>query len=191
MKNRQLFLKDPIQSELLNNGVAEVRDIQSQSELQTLRYELETFVCEGQYATGLARILGSYLRNLDKPEQPAVWVGGFFGSGKSHLVKMLCSLWVDFEIPDKATARGIAKLPTDITDLLRELSTAGKRCGNAQRRGWRERPAGTAQHHLSFRWSAGEIPHLALCHMAQATRHLRTGDARGRRCRQAFPQGIA
>jgi hypothetical protein len=43
MKNRELFLKDPVQSELLNNGVAEVRDIQSQSELQTLRYELETF----------------------------------------------------------------------------------------------------------------------------------------------------
>ena len=129
MKNRELFLKDPLQSELLNNGVAEVRDIQSHSELQTLRYELETFVCEGQYATGLARILGSYLRNLDKPEQPAVWVGGFFGSGKSHLVKMLRSLWVDFEFPDKATARGIAKLPTDITDLLRELSTVGKRCG--------------------------------------------------------------
>ena len=56
---------------MLNNGVAEVRDIQSHSELQTLRYELETFVCEGQYATGLARILGSYLQNLDKPEQPA------------------------------------------------------------------------------------------------------------------------
>lgn len=49
MKNRELFLKDPLQSELLNNGVAEVRDIQSHSELQTLRYELETFVCEGQY----------------------------------------------------------------------------------------------------------------------------------------------
>src|SRR5437870_11309801 len=42
---------------------------------------------------------------------------------------MLCSLWVDFAFPDQATARGIAKLPTDVTDLLRELSTAGKRCG--------------------------------------------------------------
>ena len=31
MKNRELFLKDPVQSELLNNGVAEVRDIQSHS----------------------------------------------------------------------------------------------------------------------------------------------------------------
>jgi hypothetical protein len=60
MKNRELFLKDPVQSELLNNGVAEVRDIQSQGELQTLRYELETFVCEGQYATGLARILSPF-----------------------------------------------------------------------------------------------------------------------------------
>ena len=34
-----------------------------------------------------------------------------------------------FEFPDKATARGIARLPTDITDLLRELSTVGKRYG--------------------------------------------------------------
>src|SRR5437660_2858618 len=111
----------PVRSPSVSTRVAEVRDMQSHSELQTLRYELETFVCEGQYATGLARILGSYLQNLDRPEQPAVWVGGFFGSGKSHLVKMLRSLWVDFEFPDKATARGIAKLPTDITDLLREL----------------------------------------------------------------------
>jgi len=54
MKNRDLFLKDPLKSELLNNGVAEVRDIRSVEELKTLRYELETFVCEGQYGRGLS-----------------------------------------------------------------------------------------------------------------------------------------
>ena len=130
MKNRDLFLKDPVKSELLNNGVAEVRDIRSTEELKTLRYELETFVCEGQYARGLSRILDSYVKNLDKPEQPAVWVSGFFGSGKSHLVKMLRYLWTDYEFPDdKATARGIARLSSDVTDALRELVTAGRRYG--------------------------------------------------------------
>ncbi len=130
MKNRDLFLKDPVKSELLNNGVAEVRDIRSAEELKTLRYELETFVCEGQYARGLSRILESYVKNLDKPEQPAVWVSGFFGSGKSHLVKMLRYLWTDYEFPDdKATARGIARLSSDVTDALRELVTAGRRYG--------------------------------------------------------------
>jgi hypothetical protein len=130
MKNRDLLLKDPTKSELLNNGVAQVRDIQNQAELQTLRYELTTFVCEGHYAKGLSRILQNYLQNLDQPEQPAVWVSGFFGSGKSHLVKMLRYLWVDYEFPgDKATARGITKLPEEIKELLRELSTAGRRFG--------------------------------------------------------------
>jgi hypothetical protein len=129
MKNRELFSEDPTKSELLNNGVAEVSDIQTEAEVLTLRYELKTFVCEGQYAKGLARILSSYLQNLDKPEQPAVWVGGFYGSGKSHLVKMLRYLWLDYEFPDKATARGIARLPNEINDSLRELSTVGKRFG--------------------------------------------------------------
>src|SRR4030042_4369180 len=130
MKNRDLFLKDPVKSELLNNGVAEVRDIRSAEELKTLRYELETFVCEGQYGRGLSRILESYVINLDKPEQPAVWVSGFFGSGKSHLVKMLRYLWTDYEFPDdRATARGIVRLSSDVTEAIKELTTAGRRYG--------------------------------------------------------------
>ena len=67
--------------------------------------------------------------NLLKAEQPAVWVSGFYGSGKSHLVRVLEYLWRDTQFPDGASARGITKLPNDITDLLIELSTAGKRDG--------------------------------------------------------------
>lgn len=129
MKNRAVYLNP--QQELLNNGVAEVRETQTEEELRTLRFELETFVCEGQYARGLQRILDSYLKNLKNPEQPAVWVSGFFGSGKSHLVKMLRSLWVDTVFPeDQATARGIARrLDEEVAILLRELTTQGKRAG--------------------------------------------------------------
>src|SRR5262249_49767129 len=87
------------------------------------------FVCDGQYADGLVRILSAYLGHLDKPEQPGVWVSGFFGSGKSHLVKMLQHLWVDTELPDGAKARGLARLPEKVTDLLKELSNAAKRQG--------------------------------------------------------------
>jgi hypothetical protein len=126
---RDVLQKDPLQAELLNNGVAEVRDVHGERELRTLRYELETFVCEGQYEDGLARILGTYLKKLESPAQPAAWISGFFGSGKSHLAKMLRALWTDFEFPDGARARGIARLPQDVQDLLRELSTAGKRHG--------------------------------------------------------------
>jgi hypothetical protein len=101
----------------------------SDKEIETLRYELEHFVCEGQYREGLIRILESYLGNVDSTVQPAAWVSGFFGSGKSHLLKMLRHLWVDTKFADGATARGLAQLPAEVKDLLKELNTLGKRCG--------------------------------------------------------------
>ncbi|MFP4106352.1 MAG: BREX system P-loop protein BrxC [Phycisphaerae bacterium] len=129
MKNRQLFQRDPAVSKLLNDGVAAVREAASDKEVETLRYELEHFVCEGQYEDGLIRILESYLGNVNSTTQPAAWVSGFYGSGKSHLLKMFRHLWVDTSFPDGATARGLARLPQEVQDLLRELDTLGKRCG--------------------------------------------------------------
>ena len=70
-----------------------------------LRYELESFVCQGEYELGLERILSSFLRGLDAPVQPAAWVSGFYGSGKSHLAKMLRTLWTDHIFADGAAAR--------------------------------------------------------------------------------------
>jgi len=75
------------------------------------------------------KILETFLRNLGQPEQPGVWVSGFYGSGKSHLVKMLRYLWVDYQFPDQATARGLVRLPQEVKDLLKELSTRGKQFG--------------------------------------------------------------
>jgi hypothetical protein len=101
---------------LSNSGSSTTRsqvvDASTAEELKTLRYELETFVCEKQYARGLQRILDGFLADLGKEEQKPVWVSGFFGSGKSHLVKMLRALWVDFELPDGARARGLATAAT-------------------------------------------------------------------------------
>lgn len=142
MKNRDVYEKDPLTNTLLNQGVAKVNVPETDPDgearwLETLRFELTNFVCEGQYEEGLNRILSTYLANLDKTEQPGVWVSGFYGSGKSHLVKILQHLWVDFEFPDGAKARGLAKLPTIIKDALRELAT------NAKRRGGLHAAAGT------------------------------------------------
>lgn len=137
MRNREVFLKDPLDPEnrLVNQGVAEVTDPRTDQEIRTLRYELETFVCEGQYARGLERILSAYLTHLDREEQPAVWVSGFYGSGKSHLVKMLRFLWTDYEFPDGARARGLARLPQEIRDHLKELDVQGKRHGGLRAAG--------------------------------------------------------
>ncbi|MCL5280647.1 MAG: BREX system P-loop protein BrxC, partial [Planctomycetes bacterium] len=129
MVNRQVYAIDPTTRKLVNEGVASVNDDRSDEALAVLRYELDTFVCDGQYEKGMEHILETYLKNLSQAQQPAVWVSGFFGSGKSHLVKMLRALWLDTEFPDGATARGIARLPQSIQDLLKELSTAAKRNG--------------------------------------------------------------
>ncbi len=128
MKNREIYQRDPSEITLLNNGVAAMTDALDEDERRTLRFELEHFVCEGEYQRGLVRILDSYLSNQGQPEQPAAWVSGFFGSGKSHLAKMLRFLWIDYHFPeDGASARGLARLPDDVTELLTELATLGRR----------------------------------------------------------------
>ena len=128
MKNREIYQRDPSKITLLNNGVATMTDALTDDERRTLRFELEHFVCEGEYQRGLVRILDSYVSNQGQPEQPAAWVSGFFGSGKSHLAKMLRFLWTDYTFPDDgASARGLARLPNDVQDLLKEITTLGKR----------------------------------------------------------------
>jgi hypothetical protein len=127
--NRDVFLKDPTTTSIPNDGVAKVVDPRTPQEWAVLRYELESFVCEGEYRDGLERVLSSYLRNISQPTQPAAWVSGFYGSGKSHFVRVLEYLWRDVELPDGARARGLAHLPHDIQAQLRELSTIGRREG--------------------------------------------------------------
>jgi hypothetical protein len=125
MLNRDIYLVNPEERKIVNEGVASVND----KKLNVLRYEVETFVCDGQYEKGLEHILDVYLRNLGQEQQPAVWVSGFFGSGKSHLVKMLSTFWSDLRFQDGASARSLANLPENIRSLFIELSAQGKRMG--------------------------------------------------------------
>ena len=125
MLNKDIYLVNPAERKIVNEGVASVND----QKLNVLRYEIETFVCDGQYEKGIEHILDIYIRNLRQEQQPAVWVSGFYGSGKSHLVKMLNAFWIDTKFQDGATARGLANLPDNIKALLIELSAQGKRMG--------------------------------------------------------------
>ena len=120
---RELFTHDPVETHLANDGVADLDQDAS------LRQELATFVCEGQYARGLERVLQSYLTHLSREQQPGVWVSGFYGSGKSHFGKMLLHLWADHPFADGASPRGVARLSQGVKDALAELSTAGNRTG--------------------------------------------------------------
>lgn len=150
-QNWEVFSRDPRGWRIPNDGVTKVGEPNSAQAWDVLRYELTTFVCEGQYEMGLTRILSSYLTNLSRGTQPAVWVSGFYGSGKSHLVRVLEYLWRDIDFPDGTKARSLVTLPPEIEALLRELSAAGKREGGL----WAA--AGTLGS------SAGESVRLAVC----------------------------
>src|ERR1700683_4229399 len=128
---RDILLRDPSKEGLVNNGQARITtDAGDDNTKQELRGELSTFVCEGQYSEGIIKILSSFLTSRNQTHQKAAWVSGFFGSGKSHLLKMLCHLWTDTKFADGASARSLVQeLPDEVRDLLVELDRAGKRSG--------------------------------------------------------------
>lgn len=129
-KIKDLLLVDPSTQPLVNNGQARLVDKIDDAEQRELRGELGMFVCEGEFAKGLDLILSSFLTNLRNASQLAAWVSGFFGSGKSTVLKILAHLWANTVFSDGATARGLVpKLPKNIQAHLTELDTASRRYG--------------------------------------------------------------
>lgn len=129
--NNELFTRRPLDFEIPNDGVTNVDRPDDSKQWKVLEYELTSFVSEGEYERGLERILDSYIGHRGRTTQPAVWVSGFYGSGKSHLVRVLQHLWADTVLPNGASARGLVSLPQGVKDQLVELSTIGKRDGVA------------------------------------------------------------
>ena len=131
MKIKDTLLRDP-SSSLANNGQARITTVFDDKAMAALRYELATFVCKGEYLKGLSLLIASYLANLGKNDasQKGVWISGFFGSGKSHLLKMAGHLWQDTPFDDGATARSLVpNLPDEIADSFKELDVASRRSG--------------------------------------------------------------
>ena len=111
----QTLQRDPRTSPLANNGQARITTLDDENARRELAGELSTFVCDGQYGQAMERILQSYLAQQGQARQNAAWVAGFFGSGKSHLQKMLGHLWANTEVsPGKRArpARRASKAPS-------------------------------------------------------------------------------
>ena len=126
MLNRDIYNKAPKTTVLSTTAWPKCPEDHSEAAQAILRYELETFVCDGQYEKGLETILDKFLVNLDAgTEQPGVWISGFYGSGKSHLVKMLRTLWTDYQFADGANGPQPGQLPTGVFEHLKELSIQG------------------------------------------------------------------
>jgi hypothetical protein len=123
-----LLDRDPRGQRLVNNGQARLSDTSQEEDLG----ELRTFVCEGRYADGITRIVESFCRDLGKSSQQAAWVSGFYGSGKSHLLKMLGYLWANELFPDGISPRSLVEdTPESVRAALRELDTEAARHGGS------------------------------------------------------------
>ncbi|WP_194436055.1 BREX system P-loop protein BrxC [Vibrio fluminensis] len=91
MKIKQLFTKDiarPI------NGVVKA----DQTENETVFVELDEYVITEELKGHIENFFKFYMPSVHNPEQAAIagksgiWVSGFFGSGKSHFIKILSYL---------------------------------------------------------------------------------------------------
>lgn len=96
MQIKDLFLK-PIERPI--NGVIKADQMDALSVWQ----ELDEYVVTKQISDYLAKFFDAYLAAIDNPNDPAitermgVWVSGFFGSGKSHFIKILSYLLANLE----------------------------------------------------------------------------------------------
>jgi hypothetical protein len=129
--NRDVFQEPPETYRIPNDGVAKIVFPPAPgSPTQTLRNELRTFITDGEFGGGLLRILESFRSGLGQGSQKAVWISGFYGSGKSHLAKMLCALWTDLPFDDGARPGTLIPEPSaELTAELRALRAAADRAG--------------------------------------------------------------
>src|ERR1035437_3248316 len=91
MKIKDLFVK---QIDRPINGVIKA----DQRDEESIWQELDEYVVTKQITQYLQEFFNVYLAAIDKPNDPVivarmgVWVSGFFGSGKSHFIKILSYL---------------------------------------------------------------------------------------------------
>ncbi len=96
MKIRELFTK-PIDRPI--NGVIKA----DQRDAESIWQELDEYVVTKQLTEYFRRFFDAFLAAADNPKDPVlsarmgVWVSGFFGSGKSHFIKILSYLLENIE----------------------------------------------------------------------------------------------
>ena len=95
MKIQNMFQKD-IDRDI--NGVVKV----AQDDSQSLKQELSEYIITKELRGHFATFFDNYTKAIDHPtDKIGVWISGFFGSGKSHFLKMLSYLLSNKEVDGK------------------------------------------------------------------------------------------
>src|SRR5699024_1059994 len=92
---KDMFLKD-IERDI--RGVIKV----AQTSEEDVYQELEEYVVTQELHKHFSKFYSNYLRGIDGPtDKMGVWISGFFGSGKSHFLKILSYLLENQSIKGK------------------------------------------------------------------------------------------
>jgi hypothetical protein len=115
MEIRNLFSK-PIDRDI--EGVVKVDDLES------LKIEVDEYVITNEIATKLNFLFQDFY-NKSNQSNNGVWISGFFGSGKSHLLKMLALLLENQHINGMSVLDAfLAKIPESDAFLRAEIKKA-------------------------------------------------------------------
>jgi ABC-type polar amino acid transport system ATPase subunit len=95
--------------------------------------ELEEYVVTKQISEYLRKFFDAYLAAIDRPNDAAitdrmgVWVSGFFGSGKSHFIKILSYLLENLDATNPQTGDKAARI-TILRSSKNQRRDASRRC---------------------------------------------------------------
>lgn len=97
MKIKNMF-RDDINRSI--NGVIQVE----QEENNVIKQEVEEYVITSELKKHFNKFFSSYSDSFDHPtDNTGIWITGFFGSGKSHFIKMLSYLLENKNVDGKTT----------------------------------------------------------------------------------------
>lgn len=85
MKVKDSFYKDPRRP---------IRSVVTAADEESVGVEVEEYVLTNEVSSALAKVLENYC-NSGSVEDIGIWLSGFYGSGKSHLLKMLAHILGD------------------------------------------------------------------------------------------------
>jgi hypothetical protein len=127
MNNRDVFDKDIDTFSLENQGVAKVDEALDDQQRQTLRFELETFVCKGHYEEGYTGFLNpSPIPCARSTNRPRRGCPASSAAASRTWSRWPVRLWTNEPFPDGRTPRDIARLPAAVADALKELDTLAR-----------------------------------------------------------------
>ena len=137
------------------NGVIKV----DQKDTDVIEQELDEYVITDELRKHFKEFFKYYCQAYDNPTADmGVWISGFFGSGKSHFLKMLSYLLSDMEVNGKRTSQRFIEKLKDVPELQEELTPREREVAELAAKGLRNSEIAetlcisenTVKHHLKI-----------------------------------------